>query len=498
MSFTVTLVIAAQGDFIPVNPPAYELADRLISLSPIKRKTEDEGRQPLLLYFDNMRLELPLKHSYGLFSPATLASYPRYEVRVAQDGQRLFRGVVDIQSVTYTRAQTVTFEVMSVLGLLERVRLPDPWQRFDILSGAWDGYTGVQLGPLNRVGSSDFWESILLQPYGGWGASMPWPPVEVGDFIIHPDHPAFTYQVRARSWYTTDSTTWVKIELDRPWFDPEHVSGAAYPTYWAGEVMCKADSFYGQPFIGYTGGGQVEHVLGDVILKKILRKAGWEGLTVIDAIGDVEPEVAAVLAHTDEPLEVLFKLLHRGGRYLYINRLGVVTSAKWAGLNLPQPLANLALIAPARELDYQLDFAWDKRLDEVEVTGQWYGSEETEYVARRSLNERGYASDNKLRVTIVADEATTDLRAGQLYNLFAPRRMVRRTQLRLGDALPGRNSGSYEVRGLDLFHKVEAPGYGEHEQEYWISEIEIDLLAQTMKLSLITVQGWLPEGVDQF
>jgi hypothetical protein len=45
---------------------------------------------------------------------------------------------------------------------------------------------------------------------------------------------------------------------------------------------------------------------------------------------------------------------------------------------------------------------------------------------------------------------------------------------------------------------VEAPGYGGNEQEYWISEIEIDLLAQTMKLSLITVQGWLPEGVDQF
>lgn len=482
---------------------SYDFTEVLLALSPLTRKAEEEGRAPLVLFFDTISVELPLMHTAALFDFDLLAAYPRYTVDMRLSGNIIFRGVVDVVSVVRTGAETVKFDVVSILAQLDRVRFASPWQPYDLVQAWHEQFTAgtiaqVQFVPQQRVGTTDFYQKLYITPLPTWpGSTFPF---RTGDYLIHPEFNQLVYQiVNAKIIQTAPSIYFYELTLDRTYFAPNYTPGTSGPIYSA--VSMIAREFYGQDIyeFAFNPDGdalftfQVEDLspnsLASVFFSQL---GGWPvASTFMQTL--LPRSVSTIISHLDDPVAILLRLLGYAGETMYVNRQGEVASTSFSEIT-SQPPGAFPKLKSGLQLNRELLFSWDKRVDVVQVKAVWGGeTTEVELEATESLSPG--ASRNTRQVEIIGDQARAEELALELLQLYGVRRLQADIEYPLLGELDTAGTGINELTALelDLYSQVDPdlPGFV---GSGWISELSIDLSTLTARFTINSLTPFLPEG----
>ncbi len=478
---------------------AHEWTDKVISLGRLVRKAEEEGRMPRILYFDNFDVEVPLHQTGGLFGLSVLAAYPDYRLTLSIHGRTVFRGQVDFESIAFTAAETVRFSVVSFLATLDRVRWPAAWIQRDLIADWNDlgiGATSqVNVLPRDQISGGDFYEYIYVSPLPTWKTHNP---MRVGDFIVHPGWPEIIYQVRELSIEQPGAIPWHKIVLDRPWFDPTYVPGAAGPVY--SSAVYRLREFLGQEVFEHptwSGGGLPPIGDGFYLNGRNVGKALFSHLDITDIdtyfLGDPDVfppfmpiDAGGGIAKEDNPVRVLNLLLGFQRQAITTSSSGTLRTVRiGTGAHTPEGL--YPEIPEGAVLDSAVNFSWDKRVDRVEVSASWRG-ETVEAVSERAVEGSTDARRQTLRVEIIGDADRAEQVAADLFSFYGYRRYAARVRVP-ADTLLAHASDPLHVLDADLYVPVRYKGLG-----WQISGIEIDVSALAVTLELTGLQAFDPEA----
>lgn len=469
---------------------AIDWTDKVISLGRLTRKTEEEGRIPRTLYFDNFDIEIPLHQTGSLFELSALSSYPDYRVSLKLFDNTVFTGAIDFDSIRFTAAQTVQMQAVSFLANLDRRRWPVAFPDRDLIAD-WDAMVAptvsqIEIIPFDRVGSTDFFEKIGIATINNSTST----PLRVGDFIIHPDFDAFIYQIRTITPVTAGFNTYFELVLDRPYFEPAPlpVGGYLYNSF-----TYKKREFLGSDIYDYfTPPGFPESLLwvnGRKFAQAMFPELPAESIDPL-FLGDgpvfasIDLEVATVIAKEDNPIKILFLLLGFQRQVMLQDRSGVLKTIKLANIEAfpDDPFPELPLEA---ELDSAMDFAWDKRVDAVKVTAKWRG-DTVEVNHEREQTGSADARKKTLNIEAVGDAARATLIAAEWFSLYSARRLQAKVSYPCTTQLS--HDTDVYILDLDLYSHVRYRDRG-----WWVSGMEIDIINMSITLELTGLQAFLTQ-----
>lgn len=453
----------------------------------LKRRFDSEGQQPGIVFFDNIPLEVPLHVVSDFFENDVLLGYPHYTVEIVISGETVLTGIVDHDSIVWTSKQTVRFEVLSLLSILDRHRFPDAWQQQMNLADDWYalfdnfGSPSVTVTPTGEQ-AEGFWPKILLNTGYEPPSGLPAPPLRPMDILVHPQYPEFWYQVWDIELHKPSSTTFYRITLDRPWYSPS--SGPqAFET-----IHYHKREFLGEDFFDATHDFYVfnSRKLAQALFAQSGLPATFEVINLFAGFPPVETGLA--LQRESNPVKVLLQLLASRREYMIAGRDGILRSFSFSEL-LTGPDAAYPEIDPERVMDSETVFAWDKRVDRVKVIAEWQG-ETVEVVAGLPGYESGEGQYEKT-INIVGTFQDAQAVADTWLAVYGKRRMVARIKVPMNMALSTGN-GPVSVGELDLLQKIRYAS-----RAWWIDEFLIRVESAEADLTLISVVGWPVNGVAQ-
>lgn len=479
---------------------AFDLTESLLELTELTRKTEREGRRPGILYFDNVNIEIPYQPYAAIFSRAALAEYPRLVVEIKLGNRSLFKGIVDIESVRYTGAVTVSFTVLNILSSIDRVRFPAAWERWELVSAWNESFTTgsvnqVQFVPQERVGGTSFYNKLFIQPLPTWNTQIPF---RSGDFLIHPEFPAFFYQIINAKIIRTGNAFFYELTLDRDYFDPNYVPGQSGPIYNSVDMrkreLLQRDiyEFAFNPDWDVVFTFEPKSVNGKALGEAIFSDIDLWPVSD-DFLGQLPLTLATVIASIDSPVDILLRVVYAAGKLLYVNRSGEVASKAITQLYAPVT-DTLPGYDPEGVLNAESLFAWDKRVDVVKVRSNWRGqTDEVELEAIEALSEA--SRRNELSIEVVAPPEDLEDIALDLLRLYGVRREQLKFAAPLAQALePSTDYPALEqIADLDLFDRISLP-FLQFEGPGWVSELRISLQSLQADITLTSIEGFLPEG----
>lgn len=478
---------------------AIDWTDKVISLGRLQRKTEEEGRIPRTLYFDNFDIEIPLHQTGGLFDLNVLSAYPEYHIRLRLLDKTVFAGMVDFESIRFTGADTVQLQAVSFLGGLDRKRWPEAFPETDLVE-QWGQqpaeWLNVTAGGTTAI--ADFYQYLYIRrvPASGWvgDQNIFWSahsPLRLGDFFIHPDLPDFVYQVRSHSVITdVNGIHWHRYELDRNFFWPNPTIGNTkqYET-----LPYKKREFLDTDIFDYfTPPGFSESLLwvngrklGEALFPE-LPAGSIDSLFLGDGpvFASIDLDVATVIAREDNPIKILFMLLGFQRQILVQDATGVLKTIPLSNIEASpdDPFPELPL---ETELDRGLDFTWDKRVDKVKITASWRG-DTVEVIHEREQTGSADARQTTLNIEAVGDAARANQIAAEWFSLYNPRRLQAKVSYPCNTMLD--YDPPVHILELDLYSHVRYRDRG-----WWISGMEIDIINMSITLELTGLEAFLTQ-----
>ena len=384
-----------------------DLSDYILDITPLSRKVESgKPGEPGVISYDVVSLEFPLSaFPNDEFSFVNLDSNGRYLIDIEIFNTRIFKGVVDKDSVIHSAKETVKFNVLDRIKALEELddSQPRPLMTKDAGSGyeyfIWTDGTADDEFEIYRRLSSD---------HSGvnYGDS-----IETGSIIIVDGTQYFVVKA-ARRWNSNSNVyyQWIKTDSGKP----AHLYdfGQTFNYYYY--------LFYSNNINLYTSTEVSGFDLIKIIRAIITRM--WPGVTVYNRTGKPSYEIALsrwpdLVTDTlgKHPLDALIYITATLRIYLYVGKDGNFY------LQAVNEIGNYESldISSYNPLDYEKIYRWDKKIDYVLVKDA-----EQEYDPDNSATYGEYPVSlniiprNKLERTAFNFNNDLDAIAQDLYNFY--------------------------------------------------------------------------------
>lgn len=471
--------------FIPPSGGPVDWTNYFIDMTPINRKIEsDKPGEAGIIMFDTVSIEMPVSKLGAYFDEDTLfggSAIPKYHIQIKKhiDGTdyQLFEGLIDIQSLKFTRHGTVQFDVYDKLSALKFYPTQPARERKEaIANDCAPGTAYLYAG----------WLSTQQPAFGFYQIAADHSTIILltntifvrGDIIIHPK-----YWNESENKYDQEElflTTFTAIRGDLIWNDIT----TSFSPEGHGNREVNKQYYYDYKFYGLDINLYTNYVLtafnGLAMLEAIIKSA-YPSITVVNRTGwSAFPISLGFFEQTinmpfDRPILEAIKYLASSMQvYVYIDRNGQFIIDKWPGFGT-EPTLKPGISDYQTENDYK--YTWDKLVDKVTIqTVAADGSKEEAVAGTEYKNPV-----NALERTVFASDLSAQQIADAYFNFYGKRHRARSITRKL-DAT---------VAQLDLTSWVDVGDKDFRDNSalyYFIDKMSFNVINDTVDLDLVSVK----------
>ncbi|GAB4327203.1 MAG: hypothetical protein Kow0037_00580 [Calditrichia bacterium] len=347
------------------NPMELDWSDYVIGIGPLSRRVESsQPHRPGLTVFDNVELEIPLHHTGVYFDRKILdevrTAAKRYMFRlyaVLETEYEVFNGMLDFNSIEYSDADTVIFEVGDLLTALTYINEEKPRNYGNLLENRLDRFANPLVDQIRAKVPEDGTDGIAIfgvsQELGGIWIDQTEALFHRTEVLVNPDNGE------------NGLITYAELKYS----DLYHVHYTQIKLYGTNQFVGTYnnlnfyDLFYGR-HIGIYSNNTAIYLDAIKLLRAIINyywtdegfvnESGWSEFAIsLDYYTDLITNI-----FSKHPLEVLKWLANMMRVYLYFNRTGHLV-IKRRLLNGPTDY----IILPDIVLKQRLRYSWQQQID---------------------------------------------------------------------------------------------------------------------------------------
>ncbi len=491
--------------FIPPAGGTVDWSSYFLNIGKIQRRIEsDKPGEAGAIMFDTVTIEMPVSKTGSYFSESSLfggSSKPKYHVQIKKHisgtDYQLFEGLIDLDSLKFTRHGTVQFDCYDKLSALKfypttKAREKKSYKAFLHTKGK----TQVNSFLCRYVNSQfDLYISLLRERWDEVGltfVSIGDDYIPIGSTVMHPDGFAgFFYsppgdRYLREDWFFSKMvyiiengyTSKLILNLKNPRTAPGYNSDLPVPKnmHIVSDIYFYDKYFYGVNIHQYSEGSLDAFKMLEGIIKSV-----YPNIRIINRTGSAYFPISfgfflqTVNMPFDRPILEAIKYLASSMRvYVYINRSGQFIIDKWPGFgSTPSTKPDLS----GYQTEDQYAYSWDKLVDKVTIKTVAADGTTTEAIAGTEYKN----PVNTLERTVFASGDSAQTIANQYYSFYGKRHRARSITRKL-DAT---------VAQLDLTNWIDVGDKdfrNNTDLYYFIEKMSLDVMNDTVDLDLVSVK----------
>lgn len=473
--------------FVPPTGSTVDWSPYFMNISTIQRSIEsDKPGEAGVIMFDTVTIEMPLSKTGSYFNEELLfggSAKPKYHVQIKKQisgtDYQLFEGLIDIDSLKFTRHGTVQFDCYDKLSALKFYptlparsydnvldHIPETEAYFDVVRIADSSQYTFRLYDINE-------EQVQFNPE--------WRMFEPGDIMLDPRY----YQSVPNDPY---SQTKLILIVGHALVSDDYLCIVSVADQQTEALPLKEVfrqdyydcMFYGEDILLYNG-LFLPYAFDAIKMLEAILLSAYPSITIINRTGISSFPISlgffeqTVNMPFDRPTLEAIKYLASSMRvYVYIDRSGQFIIDKWPGFG-SEPSSKPDLSGFQTEDDYR--FTWDKLVDRVTIETVAADGSKTEAVSGTEYKN----PVNTLERTVFANDDSAQDIADDYFEFYGKRHRARSITRKL-DAI---------VAQLDLTSWVDVGDIDFRDDSdlfYFIEKMGLDVMNDTVNLDLVSVK----------
>lgn len=475
--------------FVPPTGGTVDWSPYFINISPIQRRIEsDKPGEAGVMMFDTVTIEMPLSKTGSYFDEDTLfggTAKPKYHVQIKKHisgtDYQLFEGLIDVDSLKFTRHGTVQFDCYDKLSAL-KFYPTQPARTKTVLNPPFRG--GILCQFRWAWVSDEGWYFRIWNPgseeWEEWDAA---PILDAFSILLHPHYYRITSPPEYPPVVLDEKICFITRSeiLDNTYMNLDTTPGAELQGAYLNRITALwrySKNFYG---VNIIIDESTDPKFDAFTMLEAIIKSVYPSITVSNRTGDTTFPISfgffeqTVNMPFDRPILEAIKYLAASMRvYVYIDRSGQFIIDKWPGFG-SEPSSKPDLSGFQTEDDYR--FTWDKLVDQVTIETVAADGTKTEAVAGTEYKN----PVNTLERTVFASDDSAQDVADAYFDFYGKRHRARSITRKL-DAT---------VAQLDLISWVDVGDIDFRDDTdlyYFIEKMGLDVMNDTVDLDLVSVK----------